>query len=222
MNQTQKLHKLCRICQPMPPILLRLEHHPQLLPSCHLSSFSLPLLQHKNMLFPLRAEKGSAPSSIHSSLNEATVQTRQRSAQHRSVYLFAWDSDAAPHLVFHTLLWWGNPGTTRLAEHLFAELHRCRSHSALPDRCRSYERTPPCLHECASVTKLCPWSSCDMHIQSHCYIKSKWTWGKEALCSLRSSWASRHCTGGADRSRFGGKRSKRGRNERQRNVCLSL
>lgn len=138
----------------MPPILLHLEHHPQLLPFCHSSSFLLlilPLLQHKNMLFSLSLQK-----RLRSQLNnEATVQTRHRSAHHLSVYLFAWDPDAAPHLVFHILLWWTNPGTTRLAEHLFAELHRCRPHSALPkqaDCCRSYECTPPCLHECASVT----------------------------------------------------------------------
>jgi len=73
-----------------------------------------------------------------------------RSAQHlRSVYLFVWDSDAAPHLVFHVLLWWSDSGTTRLAEHLSAKLHRYQSDSALPkqeDLCRIQ-----CVHASVSV-----------------------------------------------------------------------
>ena len=69
-----------------------------------------------------------------------------------SIYLFGWDSNAAPHLIFHALLWWSHSSTTRLAEHLSAELHRYQSDSASPkqaDLCRSPGvYAPLCLHVC--------------------------------------------------------------------------
>lgn len=97
-------------------------------------------------------------------------------------YLSAWDSDAAPHLIFHVLLRWSDSGTTRLAEHLPAELHHSQSEPALPEQADLW-CFRVCAHAsvsamCASVTNKCsalhcPWCAwLIFFFQSHYCIKS--------------------------------------------------
>lgn len=90
-------------------------------------------------------------------------------------YLAAWDSDAAPHLVIHVLLWWSDSGTTRLAENPSAELHRYHSETALPEQaelwcCRVCASL--CLHVCLNDYKrsavLCLWCAADIFSSHSC------------------------------------------------------
>lgn len=107
----------------------------------------------------------------------AAVLCPARAASPPPFYLPSWDSNAAPHLVFHVLLRWSDSGTTRLAEHLPAELHPRRSDQASPEQVRfavlrsksvpacgaQWLINAPALH-CQSVH---PW-----HIfPGHCCIK---------------------------------------------------
>lgn len=101
--------------------------------------------------------------TLHLSLNEKLP----FNSVFLSVYLLVWDSNAAPHPVFHVLLWRSDPGATRLAEHLSAELHLYQSASASPeqDHCRSFP-----VHASMSV----------------CVCVHHWLWCLRSSCDINS------------------------------------
>lgn len=95
-----------------------------------------PTLHHFEQLLPLLSDAPLMPQSYAADTLTTTS---------LSVYLPARDSHAAPHLVFHVLLWWSDSGATRLAENPSAELHPWESVPALPEQADLW---------CCSVCKL--------------------------------------------------------------------